>query len=560
LTSVQQHLIAPEERADDLAHSCRRRANVLAVMCILLGVCCGLAMVLAVTHQGPGLTPDSTAYVQAARSLVAGTGFQHFNGSLVASPQTHFAPLFSIVLAGLLRAGATFEQGSRWLNAALFAVNCVLLALVLSRCVDRRHAPLGAMLGGLFAGLSPVLIHVHAMVWSEPLFLVCMLGSFLLVGVYIDGGTRAWLVGGAMAAALAFLTRYAGASIVIGVAAALMERGPSGRKRPRRMGDAVLFCLIACAPMAGWFVRNIAASRHATDRAVAFHPPLSEDFHQAMISLSDWILPTSERPKSFGAWPGVTAAGAGLMVIIALAAFLTMMKHRDCSHASRRCGTVHLLLWFAPLYLVFVLTSMTWFDASTELDFRILCPLYVAMMPLIATSFFVLASAIHARNPDNLRWILLGGGLLMAFEIARAAVWAVDMRPHGLGYSTPAWQNSGLIALARKLPGDALIYSNAPDALYLLAGRLAKPIPKLVQPGSREDTGTSAQMLKLMQHDLKVHLGYVLYFSSIDRNYFVAEDRLRQAFKAKRIYSGSDGTGFMEKPPTVSAPSPGASD
>ena len=134
------------------------------------------------------------------------------------------------------------------------------------------------------------------------------------------------------------------------------------------------------------------------------------------------------------------------------------------------------------------------------------------------------------------------------------------MRRHGLGYSASPWRNSALIELARKLPDDVLIYSNAPDALYLLTGRLAKPIPKLVQPGSREDTGTSAQMLKLMHHDLKVHLGYVLYFSSIDRNYFVAEDRLRQGFKAKRIYSGSDGAGFMEKPPTVSAPSPGASD
>jgi hypothetical protein len=278
-----------------------------------------------------------------------------------------------------------------------------------------------------------------------------------------------------------------------------------------------------------------------------------------MVSLSDWILPTSERPKSFGAWPGATAAGAGLIVVIAILAFLTMMKHRDDSRPNRRCGAAHILLWFAPLYLVFILASMTWFDASTQLDFRFFCPLYVAMMPLIASAFFVLLSAIQARAPHTLRRILLIAGLLVVFESSRSLVWAVDMRRHGLGYSTPTWQSSGLIALARKLPDDALIYSNAPDALYLLADRLAKPIPKLVQPGSREDTGTAEQMLQLMQHDLKVHRGYVLYFSIIDRDYFVAENRLLHGFKARKIYSGSDGAAFVEKPATISATQPAAS-
>jgi hypothetical protein len=511
---------------------------------------CGMVMALAVTHQGPGLTPDSTAYAQAARSLIAGEGFQHFNGSLVASPQTHFAPLFSVVLAAIMRAGTNFDHAARWLNAALFFVNCILFALLLARCVDGRHATAAAKLGGVLAALSPVLIHVHGMAWSEPLFLTCVLCGFLLIGTYIDGAGQAWLIGGAIAAALGFLTRYAGLAVVIGVAAALMERGPSSRNRARRVRDTAVFVMLSCAPMLGWFARNIAVSSHAADRTVAFHPPVSSDFYDAVVSLSDWILPTSDWPQTFGASRALCTVGAVVALIIAAAAFLTMMKHRDASRPSKRCGTVHILLWFAPLYLLFILASMTWFDASTELDFRILCPLYVALLPLIAAAFFVRVSRMEAPRWKKLRQLIVGVAvLLVAFECGRSVIWGNAIRRHGLGYSGYVWRRSALMDFVRKLPDDVLIYSNAPDALYLVADRLAKPIPKELLPGSRASAGTSVEMLGLMRHDLQKHHGYVIYFNTVDRDYLVSEERMLHNIRAKQMFAASDGAAFLERLP-----------
>ncbi len=522
---------------------------LLVAVCVLGCGALGLWMIMTATHRGPGLSPDSRGYAQAARSIRSRQELLHFNGDLTLVPQTHFAPLFSVVLGRMMRVGIPFEQGARWLNALLFVLNCGLFALMLARCVDRQWALAGALLGGVLAGFSPVLVHVHTMVWSEPLFFTFMLGTFLLVGIYIDGGNRAWLLGGAVAAALAFLTRYAGASVVMAVFAALLERGPSARTRKRRLLDAILFFVTACAPMVGWFARNVAVSGSAANRTVAFQLPDRSDLKSAVTTLADWALPTSERPEWFAGWSWFPGVGAALVSLLAVAVFIAMLRYRKTLSAGRRSGTIHLLLWFAPLYSAFLLVSMTWLDAATELDFRILSPLYIGVMVLAAAAAFALVPAVERRWGRTMRRVVVTLlVLVVTLQSGRTLLWSLAMRWHGIGYYSHPWRHSELLAFARRLPGDTLIYTNAPDAVYLRAGRLAKPIPRILRPGSLTQSRPYRKMLAQMHRDMEENDGVLLFFRSVSRAYLVSERRIQQELHLQLIRTVKDGAAYRVAP------------
>src|SRR5438105_1533998 len=75
-----------------------RWSFVIAALVIVAAAVIGARLVHKATREGPGLSPDSRDYAQMARSLAAGTGLSHYNGDLKLVPETHFAPLFSIVL------------------------------------------------------------------------------------------------------------------------------------------------------------------------------------------------------------------------------------------------------------------------------------------------------------------------------------------------------------------------------------------------------------------------------------------------------------------------------
>ena len=103
----------------------------------------GVIGLLLMTRWGIGTSPDSVGYLQAARSIVATSG-----GVLVrpegpgAVALTHFAPLYSFLLSfgGLI--GLDPLDWARWLNAALFAANVLVVSVLLRDALGGGPAPL----------------------------------------------------------------------------------------------------------------------------------------------------------------------------------------------------------------------------------------------------------------------------------------------------------------------------------------------------------------------------------------------------------------------------------
>lgn len=126
-----------------------------------------MGLLLAGIRAAVGLTPDSVAYVAAARSLANGHGLTLPGGG----PMIHFPPLYPALLAAAgLVAGVDPLVAATWLNVALFGANVLLIGGVLARTL---RSP-GLAVFGTFAALTTLpMLRVHSMAWSEPLCCGC---------------------------------------------------------------------------------------------------------------------------------------------------------------------------------------------------------------------------------------------------------------------------------------------------------------------------------------------------------------------------------------------------
>src|SRR5437879_1284014 len=110
----------------------------------------GIVMLLFSTRWGVGLSPDSVAYIAAARDLLNGHGYTTIL----------WAPLFPMFVTaiGLFRVDPLV--GARGLNAVLFAANIALVGIIVRRYT--RGLPLPSFLAGFFMLTSADMLAIHS--------------------------------------------------------------------------------------------------------------------------------------------------------------------------------------------------------------------------------------------------------------------------------------------------------------------------------------------------------------------------------------------------------------
>ena len=134
-----------------------------------------------------------------------------------------------------------------------------------------------------------------------------------------------------------------------------------------------------------------------------------------------------------------------------------------------------LLPAFAVAYLAVLVVDRVLLDASGRLDLRFLAVLHVvAVVGLLPW--------LHRHLAGRARPAAAAAGLaLLALHGVQAASWVAD----GLtdtsvgrrGLTAAAWDDSPVLAAVVALPPDVTVYSNAPEAVFLLTGRAASPLP-----------------------------------------------------------------------------------
>jgi hypothetical protein len=106
-------------------------------------------------------------------------------------------------------------------------------------------------------------------------------------------------------------------------------------------------------------------------------------------------------------------------------------------------------------------------------------------------------------------------GLIILASMGRSVSTLEKNRGNSGGYRGPAWRSSQLAETLRRLPDNAAIYSNKPEAIYLSTERPVRAIPFKQDPMSLAPNKNAAAEVANMERILKTTNGVLVYFAPV---------------------------------------------
>jgi hypothetical protein len=481
----------------------------------LIAAVAGFSIIFLYTrHSGIGIEPDGVVYTTTAKNILASCqliDFRHY--PLVEFPA--FYPFFlSIIiwLTGLqpLLFGAV-------LNATLFAVLIYLSGYITGQFSYHSKWYKAAILSCIV--LSPGLLEVYSMLWSETIFILFLLLFIITMHRYFQTYSRKFLIAAAIITSFACVTRYAGITIIgTGIILLLLDT-----KLPlqQKIKDIILFCLISPLLLIINLVRNYYASSTLTGFREKSLTPLSKNMHDVGSVFYDW-LPFSNGHYNGAAW-----------TILFIICFLTFVCLKQFIRDRRLITYENISVAFALFYLCFmiIIASISRFET---LDSRFLSP---AFIPLLWSCSNWIVSLRKKLNPVKKKWIVILGTLIfLCFQYGQLAAdyetWD-GVKDAGIpGYTEDQWRYSPTVLYIQK---DSLpfkkgytIYSDAYDAVYFFTGRPGKFLP------NKENKSKVQEFLK------DPHC-YMIWFNDGENADLVGMDFITQVKKMRLIKQFDDG-------------------
>lgn len=549
-------------RLNETFLSIRRRGKAMAnarflLLAAAIGLLAALLILLREINFGVGLAHDSIVYLSVARSLAAGAGLVAYNGDTL----TLFPPLFPALVAvpGLFGLDAPAAAGL--VNAA--AIGALVGVVGWRLRSDFGSTPL-ALWGALAAMLSIPLTYVGSRAFSEPIFLLLTTLTLIQAAQFLDSGRRSALVWAAVFTALACLTRYSGAAIVITVALLLLCRKDSWSSRAQ---NVVLYSSIAALPVGIWVLRNFLLTGLFTGYRAPSDAPLPQNITVLLHTLASWLFPV-------GIWSNVQAGTALLaaplgLLALALVAGASILAVRQWRARGQANGTLLVPVAFILIYGA-LLTAAATFTLLDPLEDKLMSPVYVPLLFTVAA----IADWWMRRNcgapspnsgpdgPQPSNWSkpaamirmrtgrlksalrlapLVGLFLWLAYPLAANAVDIHRGITEATGwYSNARWANSELPPyLKRHLSGIEYgrLYSNDYWVAYFHAG-----IPALALPSNRNELRSVYQNPAAAADD-GIYVLWIVDPPQAPLEYDVRD--LKQALPSPQtLIEGRDGTLF----------------
>jgi 4-amino-4-deoxy-L-arabinose transferase-like glycosyltransferase len=366
----------------------------LPVLILLSAI--GFLLSYMASWRGIALSPDSVSYISAAKSLLAGDGFMHYDGE----PFVLWPPLYPMLLAGLSALGLAVLDAARLLNALVFAGIIFLSGLWLRRTLESRPQ---VVAGLALILLSPALRDVGSYAWSEPLFIILSLLALYCLGRYTRLGTPRMLLAAALFTAGAILTRYIGVTLAATGVLLLLARRPSSPVRGLR--DATVYGVISGLPFLLWIDRNYAVSSTLMGPRAPSEESMPLHGYRTLRTFVQWLTTVDRAPV----WlvVGVSAV-AVLTVGVGVRALFRRWGQMATERREPVVASIPFLL-FAVVYSIFLLFSAT-STAFDHIDTRLLSPVYVPLVLGLLPAVYVLRVSLdRGRRPKYMAVALIVG-------------------------------------------------------------------------------------------------------------------------------------------------------
>jgi len=513
-----------------------KRAVFLVV--VAAGVC-GFTMVMVGTRlYGPAVTPDSLAYVSAARGLLSGRGMLLAHGR----PFTMWAPLYAWILAAFGLTGADPYEISRVLNASCFAGIVTIPALWVLR--ESRHPVLALFTTLIALSYTTMARSAHAL--SEPLFIVLVLLTLWRMRTFVTKPSTTSLIVAGLLAGAACLTRYIGVSVVA-AGGVLLLIGRDG-KLHKRLGRCLVFGSVALLPLVLWLARNWALTGHLA----GVRRPATATLFDNVTRLGQTLVGTLIPVGLARFIPGAVWA-AGVFLVITGAVVLSV-RHRRRRDGDWRSPQLMPPLVFLALY-VGVLLTITTITMTDPIGFRLCSPV---CMPILLVFVWSLDEMLTGTGTSpawqrSRRWLVTAGVVLVVVGMVRPAVWMKGwLRDGAGGYNTRSWHRSETIAWLRAHRFDEPLYSNDSHVITFLTGKHARIGPQTPVDGSVETDLDSGIRRQLPDGGT----AWLVWFKNAPKDVFYSPEQIARYTRVERVIRFSDGTVYLLRVDGASPPTP----
>ncbi len=428
---------------------------------------CAFALALLITSgYGPGLDPDSMAYVGAATSFARGDGLRVPMGKWESRDSTValtvWPPAFPAAMAAAQSVGIAPLASARIVNALSAAATAAIVVAIFAGAVT----PLTAVVGFIAILATPSFVVVHLNVLSEPLFLAGM-----LLTLYGMVSRRPKIA--AAGAVAAVMTRYAG--VAAGAAAAFWFLFLVDGPLRQRIRNATISAAPAALSLLLWIAHNSRVAVVQSPIRLAYHAGLSATLRQGIATVMASLAPGASE------WVGILAAG---ILLIALGVALARPKrHETDAHVGDdsprivAAATAILLL----SYLGVIVASRMFVGGSIAFDARILAPAVLLGEILV----IVIVASPLGRGSIAPRAV---SGLLLTIWLIASLRWdgplVRDSIEDGNDFAASDWRESPMIQWIAGHSMGQTIYTNWPAAIYFNGRRHTFDIPTTLAPDS----------------------------------------------------------------------------
>lgn len=416
------------------------------------------------SYGGIGVSPDSVVYISTAQNIHDHGVINDFTNM----PVMDFPALYPIFLCGVIfLTGKSVLVFGPVLDGLLFALLIGLCGWMMNRFSTFSRGYKWTIL--LFIVVSPCLLEIYSMVWSETLFL--LLSILFMIGCHRYFRThslRSLLLIGVIAG-LACVTRYAGVSVAA-LGGLLMLCDGRLRWGRRKIGHMALYGFVAALPLALNLYRNLRLTRTLTGYREPGITPFSDNLHSFGSVLCDWLPFFNER------YAGATlVAVISLLLITGLFVFRLVRRRDFFSYDTIAIG-------FFIVYACFILFTAT-LSRFQPLDSRLLSPLY---LPWLWGITCWIPAVIKGAPPRWKKWAgavaVLAAGCFLWGEVETFRENWEGIHYAGIpGYTENQWKKSETMAYVRshkdRFQAPGTVYSNAFEGVWFLAGIKSDLIP-----------------------------------------------------------------------------------
>jgi len=502
------------------------RKSYVYLSILLLLITTAVVIIYQVTRQGIGVTPDSIFYLCAADNLLKGNGLVTISGKADFIPMTHFPPLYPLLIALGQFIGVKQLVFCKYLNIVVFMLNVILCGFIIYRSTDKNIE--AAFWGSILIISSYDVFRTHICAITDPIFLLLYLGTLWTLVLYIDKEHSLYLASCSILAALAFLLRYAGLSLIVAVLAGIWIL--SKRGLVKKISDGVIFLAISTIPMVVWISRNIYLTGNPFNRTFGYHMLSAANFPEKV----GHIL---QRISSLPFKASVAIIIASILATLVIAYFLN--PYRKLIHDKLiNLGTApYLIIDIMIAYIAIVVISLIFFDHAIYLGFRILLPLIVFGQLLMIILLTRLISKKH------LIIILV---ILTAAQLSR---WDFEkIRNEELVFSSPQWTASAIIKKVETLPADNRIYSNGHDIIYYMTGKLAYSVPEEMFSNKNVKNWQLAAEINDMALQFARGKSVLVWFDDLTwRSYLISKQSLLSSLELTLFFQAPDGSIYTTK-------------